>query len=76
MPDSDAIDPSLAERALAEATTTYPKFASMKPYLEMVKLFRGSQIVVKFKDDKREKGDPDNFSFEKAVVRAYRALLG
>ncbi len=73
MAEDEKIDEGKASRAIAEGTKAYPKFANMSPYLEIVKLFRGSQIVVKFKDDRREKGDPDNFAFEKIVVKAYRA---
>ncbi len=71
--DDEKIDPARAEKAVAEGLRAYPKFAAMKPFLENVKLFRGSQLVVKFGDDKREKGDPDNFAFEKVVVKSYRA---
>jgi hypothetical protein len=70
----DAIDPALAAKALEEGAKAFPQFASMKPRLEVVKLFRGSQIVVKYGEDRRTKGDPDNFAYEKVVVKAYRAL--
>lgn len=72
MADEDTIDPERAARAVAAGLAAYPKFQGMSPYLENVKLFRGSQLVVKFKDDRREKGDPDNFAFEKVVVKTYR----
>ncbi len=74
MADEETIDPTKAAQALAEGAKAYPRFAGMNPYLELVKLFRGSQLVVKFKDDRREKGDPENFAYEKVVVKAYRAL--
>lgn len=48
----------------------------MKPYLERVPLFKGSMILVKFGDDRRVMGGPENFMFEKLVVKAYRALAG
>ena len=70
------INPDLAAKALEEGIMVYPKFAAMKPYLERVPLFKGSMILVKFGDDRRVKGDPENFMFEKLVVKAYRALAG
>jgi hypothetical protein len=70
------IDPALAAKALEEGTKAFAKFAAMEPYLERVQLFKGSMLAVKFKKDAREKGDPDNFQFEKLVVKAYRALAG
>ena len=75
MPDKP-IDPALATRAIEEGTRAFPKFLPMQPFLERVQLFKGSMLAVKFKDDKREKGDPDNFQFEKLIVKAYRALAG
>ena len=71
--DSEKVDASRAAAAIAEGLRAYPKFAGMKPYLEYVKLFRGGQLVVKFAEDRREIGDPDNFAFEKVVVKTYRA---
>lgn len=70
------VDPDLAAKALEEGLKAFPRFAAMGPRLERVALFKGSMLAVKFADDRREKGDPENFMFEKAVVKAYRALAG
>ena len=71
-----SIDPALAAKALGEGLRAFPKFAAMEPFLERVQHFRGSAFAVKFRDDRRVKGDPENFTFEKAVVKAYKALAG
>lgn len=65
-----------AKRALEEGLKAYPKFAGMAPRIEEVKLFRGSTLQVKFGTDLRKDGDPDNFAFEKVVLKTYRALQG
>lgn len=70
------IDPAHAAKAIEEGLKAFPKFAAMGPRLERVQLFKGSMLALKYADDKREKGDPDNFMFEKAVVKGYRALAG
>lgn len=70
------VDPALAAKAIEEGVKAFPKYAEMGPRLERVPLFKGSMLAVRFADDRREKGDPDNFMFEKAVVKAYRALAG
>jgi len=70
------VDPALAAKAIEEGVKAFPKFAAMGARLERVPLFKGSMLALKFADDKREKGDPDNFMFEKAVVKGYRALAG
>ncbi len=70
------IDPALVAKAIDEGVKAFPKFAAMKPRLERVQLFKGSMLAVKFEDDRRETGDPDNFQFEKLVVKTYRALEG
>lgn len=70
------VNRELAEKAIAEGTKAFPKYATMKPALERVALFKGSMLTVKFGDDKRVKGDPENFEFEKLVVKTYRALAG
>lgn len=70
------IDPALAAKAIDEGLRAFPKFAAMKPGLERVQLFKGSMLRLTFEDDRREKGDPDGFQFEKLVVKAYRSLAG
>jgi len=70
------IDAPKAAQAIAEAVKAFPAFASMEPRIEEVKLFRGSTLQVKYGKDSRRDGDPDNFAFEKAVLKAYRALVG
>lgn len=70
------IDSALAAKAIDEGLRAFPKFAAMKPRLERVQLFKGSMLALKFEDDRREKGDPDNFQFEKLVVKTYRTLTG
>jgi hypothetical protein len=70
------IDPALAAKAIAEGLAAFPKFAGMKPRLERIQLFKGSMLALKFDDDRREKGDPENFQLEKLVVKSYRALAG
>jgi hypothetical protein len=70
------IDPALAAQALEEGFKAFPKFAAMKPRLERVQLFKGSMLAVKFEDDRRLKDDPENFQFEKTVVKTYRSLAG
>ncbi len=69
-------DATLAKRAIEEGLKAFPKFAGMEPRIEEVKLFRGSTLQVKFGRDSRVDGDPDNFAFEKTVLKAYRALHG
>ena len=66
----------LARRAIDEGLRAFPKFAAMAPRIEEVKLFRGSTLTVKFGADRRAEGDPDNFAFEKVVLKTYRALAG
>ena len=73
---SDTVDPALAGKALDEGARAYPRFAAMKPRIEKVKLFKGAALTVKFDDDKRVQGDPDNHAYEKVVLKAYRALGG
>ena len=63
-------------KAIAEGLKAYPKFTAMEPRIEEVKLFRGSTLMVKFGKDTRVEGDPDNFAFEKVVLKTYRALQG
>jgi hypothetical protein len=70
------IDAAHAAQAIAEGFRAFPKFAAMKPRIDEVKLFRGSSLTVKFDEDKRVEGDPDNFAFEKVVLKTYRALAG
>jgi hypothetical protein len=70
------IDPVHSEKALAQGLAAFPKFAAMKPRIEEVKLFRGSSLTVKFDQDQRREGDPDNFAFEKVVLKTYRSLAG
>jgi hypothetical protein len=70
------IDPALAAKALEEGLRAFPKYAAMKPRLERIQLFKGSMLALKFEDDRREKGDPDAFAFEKLVVKTYRGLAG
>jgi len=65
-----------AKKAIEEGLKAFPKFSSMEPRIEEVKLFRGSTLMVKFGSDKRVEGDPDNFAFEKVVLKTYRALAG
>jgi hypothetical protein len=72
----EPVDQQLAAKALAAGLAAYPRFAAMKPYVERVALFRGSMLKVEFLDDKRVEGDPDNFAFEKVVVKKYRELGG
>lgn len=74
--DEKPIDPGHAAKALEEGVRAYPRFAAMKPFIERLKLFRGSTLVLKFGDDRRVQGDPDNFAFEKVVLKTYRALAG
>ena len=74
--DEERIDEALAARALEDGARAFPQFADMKPRIEVVKLFRGSTLQVKFGDDKRQQGDPDNFAYEKVVLKTYRALAG
>jgi len=68
------IDEAKAKQAIEEGCRQFPAFAAMEPRIEEVKLFRGSTLQVKFGKDARREGDPDNFAFEKAVLKAYRAL--
>jgi hypothetical protein len=70
------VDAALAAKALEEGARAYPRFAAMKPRIELVKLFKGSTLTVKFEDDKRVPGDPDNHAYEKVVLKTYRALGG
>jgi hypothetical protein len=70
------IDPALATKAIEEGLKAFPKFASMEPRIEEVKLFRGSTLQVKFGADSRTEGDPDNFAFEKVVLKTFRSLAG
>lgn len=70
------IDAAQAAKALAEGLRAFPKFEAMKPRIEEVKLFRGSTLMVKFDEDRRQEGDPDNFAFERVVLKTYRALTG
>ncbi len=72
--DEEAIDPALAAKALEEGARAFPRFAEMEPRIEVVKLFRGSTLQVKFGKDQRKQGDPDNFAYEKVVLKTYRAL--
>ncbi len=67
------IDAARAQKAVEEGLRAFPKFAGMKPRIEEVVLFRGSTLMVKFDDDRRVEGDPDNFAFEKVVLKSYRA---
>ncbi len=69
-------DQAHAQRAIEEGLKAFPKFANMAPRIEEVKLFRGSTLQVKFGADQRKDGDPDNFAFEKVVLKTYRALAG
>jgi len=69
-------DSAHAARAIEEGLKAFPKFTSMEPRIEEVKLFRGSTLQVKFGKDARKDGDPDNFAFEKVVLKTYRALAG
>ena len=68
------IDGEKAKKAIDEGLRAFPKFAAMEPRIEEVKLFRGSSLLVKFGNDRRVEGDPDNFGFEKVVLKSYRAL--
>jgi hypothetical protein len=70
------IDAAPAAKAIEEGTRAFPRFAEMKPYLARIALFRGHTLQVKFHEDRRAQGDPDNFAFEKIVVKTYRALAG
>lgn len=74
MSEGAPIDAALAEKALAEGLRVHPRFAAMKPFIEQVKLFRGTTLQVKFREDARVPGDPENFAFEKVVLKTYRAL--
>lgn len=70
------MDEAKMKQAVDEGLRAFPKFAAMAPRIEEVKLFRGSTLMVKFGKDERREGDPDNFAFEKVVLKTYRALAG
>jgi hypothetical protein len=70
------VEAAHATKAIEEGLRAFPRFAAMKPRLERVQLFRGSTLMVRYDDDQRQQGDPDNFAFEKLVIKTYRALSG
>ena len=64
------------ERGWDPFISSQPRYNLLEPRIEEVKLFRGSTLMVKFGKDTRVEGDPDNFAFEKVVLKTYRALSG
>jgi hypothetical protein len=72
------IDADAAAKALAAALadTKFAPYAALEPYLERVPLFKGSMLLVKFKNGKPTEGGERPFYFQKAVVSEYRRLTG
>ena len=71
----DELRPELAEKAIATGLAAYPEFAEFGPRLELVKLFRGQALQVKFAREDRPGGERA-WAFQNAVIGEYKRLTG
>ena len=69
------IDPNLAALALKEGLAKYPQYAENGARVAWRPLFQGGAFLLEY-ESAPDRGDPEAWEFQNAVVKAYKRLAG